>query len=67
MRKFEDMGPRPMHGHRHGHMECGPGFHRRRHFFTKEERLQMLEEYKTWLEKEKQGVEERIEEIKKSQ
>jgi len=67
MWKFENMEHGPRQGHRHDHRNCEPGFHRRRHFFTREERLQMLEEYKTWLEKEKQGVEERIEEIKKSQ
>ncbi len=57
------------HGKGHGNMgcECGccccnPG----RRFYTKAEKIQMLEDYKTWLEKEKQGVEERIEELKKS-
>lgn len=37
-----------------------------RRFYTKAEKIQMLEDYKTWLEKEKQGVEEKIEELKKS-
>lgn len=54
------------HGPRHGHREHGHGCHGRRHFYTKQERIEMLEEYKTWLDKEKQGVEERIEELKKS-
>lgn len=51
---------------RNFHGEYGHGIHRRRRFFTKEERIQMLEEYKVWLEKERQGVEERIEELKKT-
>jgi len=54
------------HGPRPRHMKHRDGCHRRRHFYTKQERIEMLEEYKTWLDKEKQGVEERIEEIKKS-
>ena len=56
------------HGPRHGPMDhgCGCGCHDGRHFFTKEERLEKLEDYKNWIEKEKQGVEERIEELKKS-
>ena len=66
MRNFEGMEHGPRHSHRHGPMEHGPGCHRRRHFYTKQERIEMLEEYKTWLDKEKQGVEERIEELKKS-
>jgi len=60
MRNFENRGHVPRHGiHMHG---CD----RRRHFYTKQERIEMLEGYKTWLDKEKQGVEERIEELKKS-
>jgi len=47
-------------------MEHRHGCHGRRHFYTKQEKIEMLEEYKTWLDKEKQGVEERIEELKKS-
>ncbi|NMC57919.1 MAG: hypothetical protein GYA51_00780, partial [Candidatus Methanofastidiosa archaeon] len=45
------------HGPRHGPMDhgCGCGCHDGRHFFTKEERLEKLEDYKNWLEKEKQG------------
>ena len=54
------------HGPRHGHREHKHSCDRRRHFYTKQERIEMLEEYKTWLDKEKQGVEERIEELKKS-
>ena len=37
-----------------------------RHFLTKEERIKKLEEYKEWLENEKKGVEETIEELKKA-
>ena len=54
------------HGPRIGHMKNEQSSHRRRHFYTKQERIEMLEEYKTWLDKEKQGVEERIEELKKA-
>ena len=41
-------------------MHCG------RHFLTKEEQIERLEEYKKWLENEKKGVEESIDEIKKA-
>jgi hypothetical protein len=54
------------HGPRLGHIKHEHSCHRRRHFYTKQERIEMLEEYKTWLDKEKQGVEERIEELKKA-
>ena len=37
-----------------------------RRFPTKEEKIQHLEEYKKWLENEKKGVEEAIEELKKA-
>ena len=37
-----------------------------RQFLTKEEKIEHLEEYKKWLEKEKKGVEETIEELKKA-
>ncbi|MBI2583057.1 MAG: DUF5320 domain-containing protein [Candidatus Aenigmarchaeota archaeon] len=40
---------------------CGSG----RGFLTKEEKIEMLKEYKESLEKEAQGVSERIEEMKK--
>lgn len=50
-------GPEMMHGH-DDHM-CG------RHFFTKEERAEVLERYKEWLEKEAEGVSEAIESMKK--
>ncbi|UCC92438.1 MAG: hypothetical protein JSW25_07125 [Thermoplasmata archaeon] len=48
------------HGPMHGHDDntCG------RHFFTKEERAEVLERYKEWLEKEAKGVEEAIERMK---
>ncbi len=54
------------HGPRHGHRMHKHSCERRRHFYTKQERIDMLEEYKTWLDKEKQGVEEKIEELKKA-
>jgi len=37
-----------------------------RSFFTKEERIQMLKEYKESLEKETEGVSERIKELEKN-
>jgi hypothetical protein len=44
------------HGNR---AQCG------RHFLTKEEKIERLEEYKKWLENETKGVEEIIEKLKK--
>jgi len=44
----------------HNSMCCG------RYFLTKEEKIEHLEKYKKWLEKEKQGVEEEINELKKA-
>jgi hypothetical protein len=44
----------------HGYMCSG------RSFLTKEEKIEKLEKYKTWLENEKKGVEEAIEELKKA-
>ncbi len=41
--------------------ECSP-----RNFLTREEKLEMLKEYKQWLEKEGKGVAERIKELQKS-
>ena len=43
-----------------GNMCCG------RSFLTKEEKIEKLEQYKKWLENEKKGVEETIEELKKA-
>lgn len=42
---------------------CGSGFRR---FLTKEEKIEMLNEYKEYLENEAKGVAERIAEIEKS-
>jgi len=42
--------------------DCGPGF---RNFRTKEEKIEMLEEYRKDLEKEAEAVAERIKELKK--
>ena len=35
-----------------------------RHFFTKEEKAEVLERYKEWLEKEAKGVQELLDELK---
>ncbi len=45
-----------------GHCGCGCG---PRHFMTKEEKMEMLKEYQDSLEKEAQGVKERIKELEK--
>jgi hypothetical protein len=37
-----------------------------RQFLTKEEKIELLEEYKKWLEKETQGVKEKIESLNKA-
>lgn len=37
-----------------------------RQFLTKEEKIELLEEYKKWLEKEAQGVKEKIQDINKA-
>ena len=44
----------------------GTGFQRARSYLTKEERIAMLKEYKDELEKEGQGVVERIKELEAS-
>jgi hypothetical protein len=46
-------------------MMCGIHPHGR-HFLTKEEKIEKLEEYKKWLDNESKGVEETIEELKKA-
>lgn len=45
---------------------CGTGFQKSRSFLTKEERIEMLKEYKDELEKESKGVVERIKELEAS-
>ena len=50
----------PYRMHRHMEMHCC------RHFPTKEEKIEHLEEYKKWLEQETKGVEETIQELKKA-
>lgn len=45
---------------------CGTGFQKPRSFLTKEERIALLKEYKDELEKESQGVVERIKELEAS-
>jgi hypothetical protein len=44
---------------------CDP-HHCGRNFFTKDEKIEMLEKYKEWLEKETKGVDETIENLKKA-
>jgi len=44
----------------------GCGCYGSRGFLTKEEKVEMLEDYKESLEKEAKGVEERIKELKKA-
>jgi hypothetical protein len=51
------------------HMGCGcygSGYQRARSFLTKEERIEMLKEYQDELDKEKQGVAERIKQLEAS-
>jgi hypothetical protein len=45
---------------------CETGFHGARRFLTKEERISLLKEYKNNLEKETQGVVEKIKELEAS-
>jgi len=45
-------------------MMCGYGAYGGRRYFTKQEKLEWLEEYKSNLEKELAGVTERIQELK---
>ena len=52
-------GPEMGHGPLMG---CGPMMGR--HFITKEEKVELLERYREWLEKEAKGVNELIEELK---
>ncbi len=49
----------------HGDCECGYGYGMR-NFLTKEEKLEILKEYKKNLEKEAKGVGERIKAIEKN-
>lgn len=49
----------------HGPMQWHDGDICGRHFFTKEERAEVLQRYKGWLEKETKGVEEAMEGIEK--
>jgi len=44
----------------------GWGFHQARKFLTKEERIALLKEYQEDLEKEKEGVAQRIKELEAS-
>ena len=53
-----------MHGMRMKMVHCGC-HNDERHFLTKEEKIEKLEEYKEWLENERNGVQETIDELKK--
>ncbi len=44
---------------------CGVSVQKARSFLTKEERISMLKDYKTDLDKESQGVAERIQKLEK--
>ena len=55
-----------MMGHGHGHGHGDSCCHGARHFLTREEKIEHLEMYKEWLEKEAQGVKEAIDELKKA-
>ena len=46
------------------HMHCGCEETYGRSFLTKEEKMDRLKEYKEWLEKEAQGVQETIQKLK---
>jgi hypothetical protein len=55
--------------HSMGYGSCcggGSGFQKARSFLTKEERIGLLKEYKDDLEKEREGVVERIKELEAS-
>ncbi|MEK6957707.1 MAG: hypothetical protein AABW99_01890 [archaeon] len=45
---------------------CGSGYDSSRSFLTKEEKIELLTEYKDNLEKEAKGVSERIKELQKN-
>ncbi len=45
---------------------CGEYEYGMRRFLTKEEKIEMLQEYKKYLEEEAKGVEERIKDLKKN-
>jgi len=59
-------GSDPHHGTMKDHMRCDCGCLGNRHFLTKKEKIEHLEEYQEWLEKEAQGVKEAIEALKKA-
>ncbi len=50
------------------HGDCGNncGYGQMRNFLTKEEKIELLQEYKQYLEKEAKGVSERIKELEKN-
>ena len=45
---------------------CGSSYDSSRRYLTKEEKVEMLKEYKESLEKEVQGIKERIKELEKA-
>ena len=52
-------------GDRMGYSCCGVSVQKARSFLTKEERISMLKDYKSDLDKESQGVTERIKDLEK--
>lgn len=50
----------------HGNCEGDCGYGQMRNFLTREEKLEMLKEYKGYLEKEAKGVSERIKDLEKN-
>ena len=53
------------HGHHHGGCDCGEEEGFERQFYTREEKIEMLEEYLKDLKAEQKGVEEALEELRK--
>ena len=50
----------------HGNCTCGTDEFAGRNFLTKEEKSELLQDYKKWLDSESKGVDERIKEMKKA-
>ena len=62
----EDKGVKNLMGCGYGRSAynyCGSNYHKSRGFLTKEEKIDILKEYQKDLEKETQGVSERIKEL----